>query len=132
VHPNAQLFHAFHDAQGRFYAGGDDDELRGVLGDDVTWHVPGRSAIAGHHRGIDDVIAYFARRRALTGATFRVEVRDVLANDERVIALSGGIAERGQNRYRWETAGVFRVADGRICECWLLPFDQYLFDEIWS
>jgi hypothetical protein len=28
--------------------------------------------------------------------------------------------------------GVFRIADGRIAECWLVPFDQYLFDELWS
>jgi ketosteroid isomerase-like protein len=32
----------------------------------------------------------------------------------------------------WETVGVFRVADGRITECWLVPFDQSVFDEIWS
>jgi hypothetical protein len=32
----------------------------------------------------------------------------------------------------WETVGVFRVADGRIAECWLVPFDQATFDEIWS
>jgi hypothetical protein len=27
---------------------------------------------------------------------------------------------------------VFRIADGKIAECWLVPFDQYLFDELWS
>jgi hypothetical protein len=28
--------------------------------------------------------------------------------------------------------GVFRIADGKIAECWLVPFDQYLFDDLWS
>jgi hypothetical protein len=27
---------------------------------------------------------------------------------------------------------VFRIADAKITECWLVPFDQYLFDELWS
>jgi hypothetical protein len=27
---------------------------------------------------------------------------------------------------------VFRIADAKIAECWLVPFDQYLFDELWS
>jgi hypothetical protein len=27
---------------------------------------------------------------------------------------------------------VFRVAEGRIAECWLIPFDQAAFDRIWS
>jgi hypothetical protein len=28
--------------------------------------------------------------------------------------------------------GIFRVHEDRIVECWLVPFDQYAFDEIWS
>jgi len=31
-----------------------------------------------------------------------------------------------------QTVGVLRVVDKSISECWLLPFDQYLFDEIWG
>jgi hypothetical protein len=27
---------------------------------------------------------------------------------------------------------VFRTANGKIAECWVLPYDQYSFDEIWS
>jgi hypothetical protein len=27
---------------------------------------------------------------------------------------------------------VFCVAGGKIAECWLVPFNQYLFDELWS
>ena len=29
----------------------------------------------------------------------------------------------------WETVGVFRIADGKIAECWVLPYDLYSFDE---
>jgi hypothetical protein len=27
---------------------------------------------------------------------------------------------------------VFAVRDGRIAECWLVPFDQRAFDRIWG
>jgi hypothetical protein len=47
VHPNAGLLEAFYQAQAAFYAGGDDTAtLRGLLTDDIAWHVPGRSPIA--------------------------------------------------------------------------------------
>ena len=30
------------------------------------------------------------------------------------------------------TDSTFRVTVGQIAECWLVPFDQAAFDEIWS
>jgi 2'-5' RNA ligase len=121
----------FHDEQARAYAGGDLEALRDLLSPDVVWHVPGRSAIAGSHAGVDAVLAYFDLRRRLTDTSFRVTVHGAAVIGERVVQLAGGRATRDGRELEWETAGVFRVQDGRIAECWLVPFDQYLFDEIW-
>ncbi len=132
MHPNERLVREFHEAQRVFYAGGAVEPLHEYLTEDVVWHVPGRNAIAGDHTGLDEVVAYFERRRALTDATFRVLVRAVLADDELVMQLADGVAERDGRQFDWRTVGVFRIADGRIAECWLVPFDQYAFDEIWS
>jgi ketosteroid isomerase-like protein len=132
-HPNARLLEEFYAAQRRFYAGEDNaEELKALLADDIAWHVPGRSRIAGHYRGHDDVLAYFTTRRDLASATFRVTPRGMLVDDERVVQFAGGSVERGGRTWEWETVGVYRIADGRIAECWLLPFDQYAFDEIWG
>ena len=132
-HPNALRVEAFYVAQRRFYAGEDNaGELREFLADDIAWHVPGRSPIAGDYRGIDAVLAYFADRRARANATFRIQPHGMLADDERVVHFAGGRAERAGKTWEWETVGVFRVQNGRIAECWLLPFDQYAFDEVWS
>ena len=122
----------FHERQRAFYAGGDAGPLREMLTDDVVWHVPGRSPIAGDHEGIEAVMGYFERRRALARATFRVRVREVLATGDLVNQLAGGTAELGGSEVAWETVGIFRVRDGRIAEGRLVPFDQYLFDELWS
>jgi len=123
---------AFHVEQASAYAGGDVQALRTWLADDVVWHVPGRSQIAGEHRGVEGVLAYFETRRRLTGESFRVEVHGLSAIGDRVVQLAGGSAVRDGHAVEWETVGVFRVADGRIAECWLVPFDLFEFDEIWA
>jgi hypothetical protein len=126
------LLDCLHDAQSAFYAGEPDDVLRSLLDPDVTWTVPGDSAIAGTHRGIEEVLAYFERRRALSDRTFRMHRLDVLTGDgERIAALTDGVATiRGAER-RWSTVGLYEVAGSRIAACWLLPLDQRAFDAIW-
>jgi uncharacterized protein len=132
MHANTRLIRDFHEALGRFYAGGDIEAVRAMLTDDVVWHVPGRSAIAGDYVGENDVIDYFHQRRKLGRGAFKVNVHDVLANDGRAVLFAGGQAERDGKTIRWETVGIFGIEGGKIVECWLLPFDQYAFDEIWS
>jgi ketosteroid isomerase-like protein len=122
----------FHRLQARAYADGTLEPLRELLAPDVVWHVPGRSAIAGDHVGIDAVIAYFDRRRSMTDATFRITIHGASLIADRVVQLAGGIAVRDGDSVSWETVGVFRVSDGRIAECWLVPFDLYAFDRIWT
>jgi ketosteroid isomerase-like protein len=132
-HPNARLLEVFYQAQAAFYGGGDDPtSLLGLLSDDVAWHVPGRSPIAGDYHGHDQVLGYFATRRARANTSLRVHPRAILADDRWAVQLADGHLERNGQRLGWQTAGVFRIAGGKIAECWLLPFDQYRFDEIWS
>ena len=129
---NTKLIREFHDAQNRFYAGADQEHVRAMLAEDATWHVPGRSVLAGDYRGRDEVLRYFVRRRELADATFRIVVRRVIADDEGAVIFAGGQVRRDGETFAWETVGVFRIADDKIAECWVLPYDQYSFDEIWS
>jgi hypothetical protein len=131
-HPHAQLIRDFHDRQNRFYAGGDQEPVRAMLTDDVVWHVPGHNAITGEHRGRDEVLRYFARRRQLANATFRIDVRGVLADDQRTVILATGALEHGGETFTWGTVAIFRIAAGQIAECWVVPYDQETYDEIWS
>jgi uncharacterized protein len=131
-HPHAQFIREFHDRQNRFYAGGDQGPVAGMLSDDVTWHVPGHSPIAGEYRGREEVLRYFTRRRELADATFRIDVRGVLADDERTVILAGGEVDCRGETFAWGTVGIFRLADARIAECWVVPYDQHAFDQIWS
>jgi ketosteroid isomerase-like protein len=130
--PLETLIREFHDRQNRFYAGGAQGPVGALLTDDVIWHVPGHSAIAGDYRGRDEVLRYFARRRELAQATFRIDVRGVLADDDRAVILARGEVGHGGEVRAWGTVGIFRIAKGRIAECWVVPYDQHSFDQIWS
>jgi ketosteroid isomerase-like protein len=121
----------FHVEQARAYADDGMSGVRQLLSDDVVWHVPGRSAIAGEHRGAGAVLEYLDLRRRMTDSSFRVTVHGVAMIGDRVVQLAGGRATREGRELTWETVGVFRVESGRIAECWLVPFDQVAFDEIW-
>jgi hypothetical protein len=76
-HPNEELtlrgFAAF--------AAGDMATLDEVFTDDIVWHVSGRGPLCGDYEGREAVSAYFGRLAQETGAIFRIEVHDLLAND---------------------------------------------------
>jgi YbgC/YbaW family acyl-CoA thioester hydrolase len=122
-----------HEAQNAFYAGGDDAALREVLAADVSWHIPGRNAIAGDHHGVDAVLAYFARRRDLAGRTFRLRPRGVLTGDgEWVASITDGTAVIDGREHTWSTVGLYRLRDGKVAACRLLPFEPETFDAVWA
>ena len=122
-----------HDAQARLYTDGDPDAVRGLLSDDIAWHVPGTSPIAGSYHGRDEVIEYMLARGRLAGGTFRMHRLDVLTGaGDTVAVLTDGDAVIGGAHRRWSTVGLYRLEDGRVAECWLLPLDQGEFDDIWT
>jgi uncharacterized protein len=128
-----ELLARLHAAQGDFYAGGAEAPLRALLDPDIEWHVPGRNAIAGDYRGIDAVMAYFARRRDHAARTFRMHPGDVLVGEgDRVAVLTDGSATIDGRDERWSTVGLYRFAGDRIAACWLLPLDPAAFDRIWA
>ncbi len=118
--------------QREMYSGGDLAAVERFLAEDVVWHVPGRSPIAGDHRGRAAVLDYFRRRRELAGGTLEIVKRAELHDDEVVVQLADGRARLGGRQVEWRTAGVYRVAGGRIVEAWLVPLDAEHFDSVWS
>ena len=114
-----------HEAQNEFYGGGSEVSLRALLDPGIRWTVPGASPIAGTYRGVEEVFAYFAARRARARGTFRMHHREVLAGEgTRIAALTDGTAVIAGAERRWSTVGLHDVPDGaRISSCWLLPLD---------
>jgi len=128
VHPNERLLRREYEAR----ANRDDLTLLEVFSEDIVWHVPGTNKIAGVYRGRGEVMEYVRRRRDLANGTLEIIVEDVLANDSYGLVIASGRASRGGKTYEWRGHGVYRFGGGKIAECWLLPEDPQLFDEIWG
>jgi uncharacterized protein len=118
--------------QSEMYAGGDLAPVEALLAEDVVWHVPGTSPIAGDYRGREAVTGYFRFRRQLAGGAILVARGGETHHSEALVQLADGRAQMGGREVVWRTAGVYRVADGRIAEAWLVPLDQEQFDRAWG
>jgi uncharacterized protein len=116
------------------YAGGSIDPVAKLLASDIVWHVPGKSSIAGDHRGVAQVTDYFETRRKLANATMRMHPGEVISAGDAVAQFVEGSAVLDGERVSWKTVGIYRVdaVHGCIREVWLIPLDGELFDRIWS
>ena len=128
AHPNEELLRRAYEAFGK----GDIDTVLGAFDDDIVWHVPGRNTIAGDYKGKAEVTAFFGKILELSGGTFKLEVHDVLANDEHVIVLSRLTGERAGKRLDDNAVHTWHVENGKATEFWGVSLDPYADDEFWS
>lgn len=117
----------------RFYEAGpsDDDSARhDFFTDDAVWHVPGSNHVSGPYRGIAAITGTMVERmRPLD--EWAIEVRDVMANEDMVVATVGLTASRKGVRIATDGAHVFRMDDeGRITEAWGFVLDQAGLDRL--
>jgi hypothetical protein len=128
AHPNEELTRTGFDA----FAKGDVDTLRELTDQDAVWHVPGRNQLSGDHRGVDAILGFFAKTMELTGGTFRIEVHDIVANDDHAVALFVSRGQREGRTYENRNVVVHHLRNGKLVETWLLSEDQYAADEFFS
>lgn len=114
------------------YAGGSTDRVAELLTDDIVWHVPGSSPIAGDHRGHHGVVEYFKARRRIAGNSMRLRPGEVLTEEDLVVQRVDGTALLGGESVDWRTVGVYRLEEGRIAEVWLVPVELQKFDRVWG
>jgi uncharacterized protein len=132
LHPHEQLVRRFCETRARFNTAERGDQITAPRAPDIAWHVPGRTPIAGEYRGKEAVLDYFASRGDTDQRSSQVAIQRLLADHEFVTVLAGGQAKIGGTVREWKTLGIHWIVANRIAECWLLPFDQGAFDEIWS
>ena len=117
----------------RFYAAGppDDDRERAEFAvPDVIWHVPGENPVAGTYQGYDAVFSQIAERMQPLDV-LQLDVVDVMANLDTVVATVRLVAARGEASVATTGAHVFRFgADGRIVEVWGFVADQAGLDRV--
>ena len=127
-HPNAALLRKGYDA----FAKGDTATLTDLFSEDVVWHLPGRNLISGVHKGRDAVFAVFAKTMELTGGTFKIDLHDIVANDEHTVSLSRASASRQGKQLDLRGVDIYHIRNGKVTEMWSFSEDQRQDDEFWS
>ena len=127
-HPNATLVRdGFERFVRRDVAG-----LIGLFADDAVWHVPGANAMAGDYRGREEIVAFLRRTAELTGATYRVELLWVVADEEHTVAVYRARGEREGRSLDIQQALLVGVRDGLWVDIRAQPLDQAAFDAFWA
>jgi ketosteroid isomerase-like protein len=129
AHPDEDLVREAFAAFGR----GDIGALREqYFAEDICWHFPGKGPVAGDHQGPAKVAEMFGRLAQLSGGTHRIELHDVIGNDDHVVALHTTRAERAGRQLEINVVQVFHVRDGKVTEAWTHHGDLYSMDEFWA
>jgi uncharacterized protein len=124
-HPNVELLRRGYAA----YSSGDMETINEVFADDIVWHVAGRSELAGDYNGKDEVFGFFAKLMEVSEGTSRIEVHDVLANDEHGAVLITETATRAGREFSGRAVHTFHLEGGKVIEFWDAPLDQYATDD---
>ena len=114
------------------FVSGDLDLLRVVMSENVVWHEPGRSGLAGDYKGPEAVLGFLGQLRERSGGTFEVEVVDVLSEPERALVLQRETATRNGKTLDVVVAVDFEIHHGQITEVTVYQADTYQFDEFWE
>jgi len=125
---NAALIKGAYDAFSR----GDIPGAMATFAEDIFWHVPGRGPLSRDYRGHAEVLAFFGHFMELSGGTFRLQVDDVLAKDDRVVVFCTESAQRGGRSWSAPQVHVWTVKDGKATAFWEYEGDQQGDDEFWS
>jgi ketosteroid isomerase-like protein len=125
---NAKLIQGGYEAFGK----GDIPAVLALFAEDIVWHIPGRSPLAGDYTGPQEVLGFFGQLQERSGGSFRLEVHDVLASDDHVVALVNQIGHRGDKSLNTGGVHVWHVRDGKATEFWGSSSDQYAVDDFWS
>jgi ketosteroid isomerase-like protein len=127
-HPNVEAVRRGYE----LFNKGDLEGLADLFAEDVVWHVPGRSPIAGDYQGRDATFAYFGQLDELTGSTYQAELHVAVGNEEHVVSIDQSSATRGDRSYEANELVVFRFRNGRVVEAWQALMNPYAHDEFFS
>jgi len=127
-HPNVELTRRGYAA----FATGDLATMTELIADDVTWHATGAGPLSGTYHGRDEVFGFFGRLAEETAGTFRLDIHDVLANDEHAVALCTLSATRGTKSLQVPVANVHHVRDGKVTEFWGATEDPEATIDFWA
>jgi ketosteroid isomerase-like protein len=112
---------------------GDMKTLTELFEENASWHTPGRSILAGDHKGRKAIFGYFGRLGQETRGTFKAKLLHVLADDNgHVVGIHRNTAERGGKHLDVGCCIFFELKKGRVIDGREHFYDLHALDEFWS
>jgi len=127
-HANAVLMRRGYEA----FGSGDLETLTGLFAENAAWHEPGSSLIAGDYIGREQVFEFFGKLAGLSGGTFKADPVDILADDERAVAIQHSTATRDGRTLDTRDVLVFEIRDSKVVDVELYARDVELENSFWS
>ena len=129
MHKNAEIVRRGYQA----FNAGDMKTLTELFDEKASWHTPGRSSLAGDHKGREAVFAYFGQLGQGTGGTYKAQLRHLFADDEgRVVGIHHNTAKRAGKSLSADCCLVFEFKNGKIVSGTEHIYDLHASDEFWS
>lgn len=107
---------------------GDGATLLDTFDEDIVWHFPGSSKLAGDHVGRDATMAFLGAYGESGGGTFHAKLLAVVANDELVAGWANDTAEVDGRVLDVVAVVMFAIRDGKVIEAWHHFADLYAVD----
>jgi hypothetical protein len=100
-----------------------------LLSDEIVWHWPGRSSVAGDYRGREAALELLRGFHRLTQNRLHVAPLDILEGREYLMSFTHVTAEQEGRQLDVVMADAMRFGpDGRVEEFWTLSNDQEAVD----
>ena len=114
------------------FAKGNIPSVFAVFDAGITWHVPGHSPLSGDYAGHDQIGGFFQRTMELSGGVFSIDVQNVLAEGDLVVALVTVNAERNGLAASFPEVHVWRMKNGKVTDFREYQGDELREDRFWS
>ena len=127
THPNAELVE-------RLFGGfrRDPVSVARAFAPEAVWRVTGANPMTGEYRGRDEILRFLRQTAVLTDGTYRADLRYVVADGDRAVAVYRASGERDGRTLDIDQALFCVIRDGLLAEITAVPFDATAFDAFWS
>jgi len=112
THPNEAQLRETYEAVGD----GNLDVLLDALADDIVWEDSSLGPLAGRYHGKEAVGAFFGKMFEVYRGTLRLDVLDVVANDDHGVVLTCERGEAGDEAVNWRGVHIWTFREGRCAE----------------
>src|SRR4051794_10896146 len=89
-----------------------------LFAEDVVWHFPGTSKLAGEHVGRDAALGVLGAYGEASGGTLQANLIDLMAGDTHVAGVANDTASAPGRTLNVRSTVVFAMRDGKVTEAW--------------